>query len=49
MEQSKVKVMLDKVTLQDPANEISLAQIELVDGKPYSPIFQDIYATRSGA
>ncbi len=49
LEPSKVKVMLDKVTLQDPANEITLAQIELVDGKPYSPIFQDIYATRSGA
>lgn len=31
------------------ANQVRPAVIELSDGKPYSPEFEDIYATRSGA
>ena len=31
------------------ANQVRPAVIEMSDGKPYSPEFEDIYATRSGA
>ena len=41
--------MVDLITPPALPREISRAQIELVDGKPYSPVFGDIYATRSGA
>ena len=41
--------MADVPTLQRAPQEIAQAQITLMDGKPYSPVFGDIYATRSGA